>query len=351
MAKSGRKVSIISRENDYKSLDIRLIEKELVKRGIEVETLTRRLTKDISLRNLGYLGHIARQIKSIAGSKVVLIDTYCIPISMLPVSKKTTVIQMWHALGAIKKFGWQTVGKKNGTRKEIAGLMRMHRGYDEVLASSDVTAKFFCEAFDCTEDKIVKIGLPRIDYILQKNTEVEESIYKQYPVLKKKKNILYAPTFRGGKAVDTESLTGAVDFSKYNLVVKLHPIDKLRTEKIDKPGIIYDDIYDTYDMLKVADIIISDYSAFVIEASLAQKPLYLYTYDEEDYRETTGLNVNLSEEAIGKYSFSKAKDLLKEIEKDYDYEALAEFRNKYIDIDTNNCTKQLADHIEEILDS
>lgn len=349
MVKSGSKVSIISRENDYKSLDIRLIEKELKKRGIEVETLTRRLSKDISFRSLGYLGHIAKQIKSIATSRVVLIDTYCIPISMLPVSRKTTVIQMWHALGAIKKFGWQTVDKKNGSSKKVAKLMKMHKGYDEVLASSDATAKFFCEAFDCTEDKIVKIGLPRIDYILKEDVEKEKKIRNQYPRLKTHKTILYAPTFRGSKAADIKSLVEAVDFTKYNLVVKLHPIDKLKTDKIDKAGIIYDEIFDTYDILKVVDIVISDYSSFVIESSLLRKPLYLYIYDEEEYRKTTGLNVNLRKEAIGKYCFDKAEELLSETERNYDYEALAEFRDKYIDVDTNNCTKQLADHIEEIL--
>ncbi len=349
MSKLKNKVSIISRENDYKSLDIKLIEKELLDRGIEVETLTRRLTKNISFRSLGYLGHIALQIKSISTSKVVLLDTYCIPASMLPHKKGRTIIQMWHAIGAIKKFGWQTIGKENGSSEKVAKLMKMHKGYDEVLCSSEVTADYFCEAFRTTADKIVKIGLPRIDYILRKDDKTVEKIRSQYSRTKTHKTILYAPTFRGGKAVDIKGLVEAIDLDKYTLIVKLHPIDRASTDRIENPGIIYDEKYDTYDLLKATDIVISDYSSFVIESTLAEKPLYLYIYDEDEYRETTGLNVDFEKEAIGKYCFRSAEDLAQELERQYDYEALSEFRDKYIDVDTDNCTKQLADHIENLL--
>jgi CDP-ribitol ribitolphosphotransferase len=37
---------------------------------------------------------------------------------------------MWHALSAVKKFGWQTVGSEDGTRERTARIMRMHKGYD-----------------------------------------------------------------------------------------------------------------------------------------------------------------------------------------------------------------------------
>ena len=48
MSKNKRKgkVAIISRESNSKSLDIVMLEEELQKRGIEVRTLTRLLTKD-----------------------------------------------------------------------------------------------------------------------------------------------------------------------------------------------------------------------------------------------------------------------------------------------------------------
>lgn len=346
----SNKVAIISRESNNKTLDIELLEKELVSRGIEVETLTKLLTKSASIEKLGYVGHMLKQMRSIASAKVLVLDTYCIVASMLPHHKDLTTIQMWHALSAVKKFGWQTVGKKDGSSEKTAKLMKMHEGYDHVLCCSDVTAQYFCEAFKVDRDKIVKLGLPRIDYILRDDPEIVEKIRNQYMRVGNSETILYAPTFHKGSEPDVRGLAEHIDFNKYNLLVKLHPLDEARVEHVGIPGVIYEPYYNTYDLLRAADYVISDYSSFVVEASLANKPLYLYTYDIDNYSETTGLNMDFEKEAIGKYAFRNAAELMKELQNElYDYEALAEFRDKYIDIDTQNCTGQLADYIEGLL--
>lgn len=348
--KKNNKVSLISRESDSITLDFQLLKNELESRGVEVLVLTKHLRKKLSISSLTYIGEIIKQKKAIKSSRVVVLDTYCISASMFKHSEDTTVIQMWHALSAIKKFGWQTVGKKEGTSNRIAKMMKMHNGYDKVLCSSDITSNFFCEAFKTSKEKIVKIGLPRIDYILNDNKLTENKIREFYPLLNnKKRTVLYAPTFRGGKGVDVEGLAKAIDFSKYNLMVKLHPLDRLSTKQSPVNGLVFDEQFNTYDLLKMADIVISDYSSFVVEASLTSKPLYLYTYDREEYKQSTGLNVNFSDEAIGKYEFDNAEDIVSSWKDDYDFFALRCFREKYIDIDTNNCTKQLADYIEDLL--
>ena len=345
------KVTLISRESNNKTLDFRLLEEELMRRGIEVEVLTRLLEKKLSLKSAAYLGHMVRQMKAISDSSVVVLDTYCIPVSMFGHNRDTTVIQMWHALSAIKKFGWQTVGKADGSSEKVARIMRMHEGYDKVLCASDVTARSFCEAFRVSEDKIVKLGLPRIDYILKEDPAIEHRIKNQYMDLGNKEVILYAPTFHKGRPADVRGLAEALDLEKYALLVRLHPLDSTSPEDHVKiPGVVYEPYYDTYDLLRVADYVISDYSSFVVEASLTGKPLYLYTYDIDEYRNTTGLNVNFAEEAIGKYLFKDAAALAAELENEpYDYDALAEFSHKYVDIDTHNCTERLADYIETLI--
>ena len=350
MDKERKTVSLISRESDNITLDFQLLKDELESRGIEVLVLAKQLRKKLSLSTLTYIGEVIKQKKAINSSGVVVLDTYCIPASMFQHNDDTTIIQMWHALSAIKQFGWQTVGKEEGTSNRVAKLMKMHNGYDKVLCASDVTSNFFCEAFRTSKDKIVKIGLPRIDYILNDNKEVANKVRDFYPLLNnKKKTILYAPTFRGGRGVDVEGLAKAIDFSKYNLIVKLHPLDKLSTKQSTINGMVIDETFNSYDLLKVADIVISDYSSFVVEASLTSKPLYLYTYDRKQYKQSTGLNVDFSDESIGKYEFDNAEDLIESWKDDYDYFALRCFREKYIDVDTNNCTKQLADYIEDSL--
>ena len=357
MRSKRKRISIISRESDSKTLDISMLEAELLKRGNEVKVLSKLLTKDKSLKVLGYAGHVLRQEAAILASDVVVLDTYIIPASMIPHRKGTKVVQMWHALGAIKKFGWQTVGKEGGSSKKTARLMKMHNGYDYVVCASDITADHFCEAFGTDRSKIVKCGLPRIDYIKsatagERRNELLVKIQRAYPQLKNdKKTILYAPTFRKGKAVDVQKLIDALGPDKYNIVVKLHPL--YRGEAANTTGefetVIFDDVFSSNDWLPKADIIISDYSSFVIESSLADKPLYIYAYDLEDYEVNTGLNIDFTTEPISPYVFRNADELAKAIDKDeYELDALSEFRDRYIDIDTGNCTAALADFIESL---
>lgn len=354
--RTGR-VAIISRESDEKTIDVAMLEEELIKRGIQTETLTKLFTKDKTAGDVaGYLGTVAKQEAAILRADVVVLDTYNIPVSMLPRIGRTKVIQMWHALSAVKKFGWQTVGSEDGTSERTATLMRMHKGYDYVLAPSDMTADIFAEAFRTDRDKFVKIGLPRVDYILSavngdRRYKNFGAFYALYPELaaSNKKIVLYVPTFRKGSMPDVKGLADALDPDKYLLIVSLHPLYREEMELPQAEHIMYKDDMSSFDLLGLADIIISDYSSMVVEGTLADKPMYLYTYDIDSYKETTGLNMDFDAEAIGKYVFTDAEQLAAALEEPYDMDALREFRNKYIEVDTENCTGQLADFIESLL--
>lgn len=359
MKAKTKKVAIISRESNTRTLDIAMLESELLSRGVDVTVLSKLLTKDKSIKALGYIGHVLRQEAAILAADVVVLDTYCIPASMIPHRKGTKVIQMWHALGAIKKFGWQTVGKEGGSSENVARLMRMHHGYDYVVCASDVTADHFCEAFKADRSKIVKYGLPRIDYIKsvaagERHADMLIKITAKYPQLKNgKKTVLYAPTFRRGKNVDVQSLVDALGTDRYNIVVKLHPLYRGDFAAAgDGVNVIYDDDFTSFDWLAAADMIISDYSSLVIEATLADKPLFIYAYDLDEYEENTGLNIDFAGEPIAPYVFMDAAKLAVAVDAatdgGYDMQALRAFRDRYIDIATDNCTAALADFIESL---
>ena len=64
MKKTSKRVTIISRESDEKTIDVRLLEEELKRRGLEVKTLCRLLTKEKSVKALGYAGHVLKQEKA-----------------------------------------------------------------------------------------------------------------------------------------------------------------------------------------------------------------------------------------------------------------------------------------------
>lgn len=345
-----KRITIMSRQSDAASIDIEMLATALRETGeFEVKVMCRKLT---SRRALTYPVHMLSQLREIRRSDALIVDGYCIVNSLVGHPRRLKVVQMWHALSAIKQFGWQTVGKSDGSSETIARLMRMHAGYDYILSSSDITAGFFCEGFRADPEKIVKLGLPRIDYILKRVPQKAEEIRRRYPVLSEtspedRRVMLYVPTFRKGRGIDVESLRESATRHGFILAVKPHPLDRTALESAE--GMILDDEFSSYDWLSVADVVVSDYSSYVVEATLADKPLYLYTYDKNEYLEGTGLNVSFSEEAIGRYEYSDAESLVRAAaSEEYDMDALRLFRSKYIDVDTEDCTGQLVDFMRRI---
>ena len=106
------KVTFISRQKNTPSIDFILLKTELHKTdpSIKVVILCKRLEKGFKKKIL-YVFHMFKQMYHIATSKVVVLDSYCITISILKHKKKLKVVQMWHALGSFKKFGKSIIGK------------------------------------------------------------------------------------------------------------------------------------------------------------------------------------------------------------------------------------------------
>lgn len=344
------KIVMLSRQSNRLSIDFELIQKEILKRkeNVEVKILCKTLKKDIKER-ISYCFYILKCMYYIATARVCILDGYSIPISILKHKKKLEIIQIWHASGAIKKFGYQSLNKKEGRGTDIARIMNMHKNYSHVMAPSKTTARFYKEAFQIEKDRIFINGLPRLDYLVDEKLgegKIKE-FYKEYPKRENKKTILYVPTFR--KDIDctdvVKKLIDSIDFKKYNLIIKLHPLDK----SAEASEYTVSKKYNTFDLLKISDYIITDYSAVAFEASILNKPLYFYLYDVNDYKRTRGLNVNLFKE-MNNATSTNIKEIIKAIENDeYDYEELERFRNKYIVKDYNN-TKRLVDFIFKYLD-
>ena len=348
--RTKNKVVYISRQSNTEPMDFRLIKEEIEKKHPEVENviIAKKIEEGI-VNKIKYCINALQQMYHISTSKVVILDTYCITACVLKHKKGTKIIQIWHALGAIKKFGYQTIGKESGSSEKTAKIMCMHQNYDYVLAPSDATGKHYQKAFNIDKEKIKYLGMPRIDYILKEDEEIKEKIYDIYPILKEKTNILYVPTFRKGEKVEIDDFVEKIDTRKYNLIIKLHPLDLKDYNYIKKDGVIYENKIKTYDLLKIADKVITDYSSLAIEASIINKPIYFYTYDIEKYQNDPGLNLNFKKEKIGKYQTTKVEDLLKLIDEQYDYKALEQFSEKYVNINLDNCTNQLVEFIMRLI--
>ncbi|MBO5432566.1 MAG: CDP-glycerol glycerophosphotransferase family protein [Clostridia bacterium] len=339
LRKTKNKIVWLSRQSDEKSEDIKRLSdmiKKLSPETIQVFRLKR--LKDESGLSLSYVFSIFVDMWELSDASIAVADTYSIPLSCLNHKNTLKKIQIWHALGAVKKFSLQSVGKAQGRNEAVSRAMCMHKNYDVVIAPSEATAKFYCEAFGCTEDKIRMASLPRVDEILNGDCRKAEFINNN-PDFENKKIILYVPTFRTNDDVYAERLHDAFsETDGIKIVVKAHPLSKLS----QNPKYQINGDFSTYDLMKIADGIITDYSACAFEGSLLNKPMWFYVPDYEIYKAEQGLNVDVLSE-LPSVSFTDEKMLIKDILSDnYDLSLIEHFSDKYVKNKNADNTEMLA---------
>ena len=346
----NNKITFLSRQSDKVNIDFELLEEQFKKEcdNIEIQVLCKKIPKGL-IKKIAYCFYMIKCLYHISTSKICIIDGYSIPISALKHKKNLIIIQIWHAMGAIKKFGKQVLDKGEGSKSSIAKIMKMHENYTYITCTSEKTKKFYAEGFGTEKGKILKLGMPRIDYLLGKDEKIDKKVTEllnEYPKLKEKKTILYVPTFRKGKSVHISDVINAVPNEKYNLIVRLHPLDK---NEISNEYII-DSKYETFELLKIADYVITDYSAVAFEASVLDKPVFFYLYDIDEYNINRGLNINLLEE-MPMCTFSDIKKIIEVIENDkYDYQELKKFKNEYVETSDMCNTERIVSYIKNLME-
>lgn len=348
-----KQVVFMSRQANKPSRDFELLGKKLEKK-YKVTYLCKTLEgkeKAKPKHAISYGLHMLKQMYYLATSKVVILDTYIPTVSILKHKKKTTIIQMWHSNGTMKKFGYTAIEKEEGNDKTIAKTMKMHQNYNIVLCSGEAYVDHLAKGFN-VDPSIIKIySLPRIDLLTNKKYEKEtkKKIINKYPVLANgKENVVYAPTFRKDEsefAKYVNDLIKEIDTEKYNLIIKLHPLSKIKV-KSNKDNILIDKDFSTFDMLFITDKLISDYSCVIYEAGIRNILLYFYAYDLDNYETVRGLALDYNE--LPGYTCANAKDLAQSLQKKYNKKYLKKFIKKYME-NTKNCTKRIANLVDEIM--
>ena len=300
-----KKIVFLSRQGDSPSVDFTMLEKKIKELHPDYETIM--LCKKLNIKDhesaIDYGLHMLVQMYHLATSDVAILDSYCIAVSVLHHKKSLLVIQMWHSIGTMKKFGYSILDKPEGSPSKLAKLMKMHANYDYILAAGDGYKEHLAEGFNYPLDKIVTLPLPRMELLKDEDhrNDTLQKIFKIYPELSAKENILYVPTFR--KVNDElfmsalRSICQAADYDKYNLIIKVHPNTNLTNFN---PGrAILDTEFSSEDMLFISDIVISDYSCIIYEAALMNIPLYFYTYDYEKYMKAREVYMDYKAEIPG----------------------------------------------------
>lgn len=270
-----------------------------------------------------------RQVWHVATSRICFVDGY-IPAVCVPPSKRARCIQLWHALGAIKRFGYQALDTADGRSSRMASALSMHRGYDAVVAGLPGAVSVFSEAFDCPLERIVSIGLPRIDYLVASEfASVREDrahrLAERFGLdgLQGENSlvVLYAPTLRRGAQSYTDWFARAVDALStalpldggVSLVVSGHPLQSASKPTCEGPVFLQGS--SAIDALSISDYVVTDYSAIAFEAAVLGKKVLFYVPDIGEYRVSPGLNIDPVERFPG-LSFEDADALAAAIARD-----------------------------------
>lgn len=235
-----------------------------------------------------------RSIFHIATSTTIFVDNYFGFLATSPLKKNVNCIQLWHAAGAIKKFGLKDPAIKKRSKRANKRFNRVYDRFDLIIVGSDNMATIFQESFGVSEQKILKTGIPRTDFFFQKNEiiNVVNWLEKKYSLVQGKKVILYAPTFRENEYDIPLNFTEMYNQLKddFVLLLRLHPsIEKKMLNQF--PSFVCDvsDYPLVNHLLCITDILITDYSSVSFEFSLLQRPMIFFAYDLDEYCGVRGI--------------------------------------------------------------
>ncbi|MFC6202536.1 CDP-glycerol glycerophosphotransferase family protein [Lactiplantibacillus nangangensis] len=217
------------------------------------------------------------------------------------------VIQLWHANGAVKAFGW---GDPQTRQRSQADQHRFQQVYDQLtdyVVGSAKMGQVFADSYHVPASRMHVLGYPRSDRYRRSTwvTTTRTAIYQQHPELRDKDVILYAPTYRAGVTFSLPQ-----DFADLQLgpnqvlVVKLHPHLAAQAQQLYEryPNLItLVSEFSTDELLTVTSTLISDYSSVIFDYALlpnCQKMVF-YVFDWQNFQQAVGLQADFKQWAPG----------------------------------------------------
>lgn len=257
-----------------------------------------------------YIYHSLKGILFALIGKVYLFDNYSKDINFW-LSGGAVKINLWHGI-PLKKIQHDNVFDKfrhpeNGWErfKNFPRNISDEKPHHYVLTTSVNLRKIFASAFR-TKNVLVasyprnevlvservknlysveeKRDRKKINDFLRKDRNVSEEVTKR-------KMVFYMPTFRQSETLffkhfDKKDFQGFLKENNILFCIKLHPKSKLNREfqNIQSKNImVIDKDADPYVFLKLADVLITDYSSIYFDYLLLDRPIIFFDYDLKEY--------------------------------------------------------------------
>lgn len=232
---------------------------------------------------LGFLWASLRALRLLASSELFIVDDYCFPLYAIHKHPENQVVQLWHAIGALKKFG---LSLPNANQS----VLKPHTNYDWVFINTPADKFAYVDAFDVDPAHVVATGEPMLDQLV-----------KQKPVRHGgAKRLLYSPTHRAGAHGEAQVLryvSALITASQrlkgdWEIYISLHPYLKLPALDLPENVHVFQDAAEVKRLMPSIDLFITDYSSLSLNFSYFKRPILLYTPDYQEYLQTCGFYVD-----------------------------------------------------------
>ena len=259
--------------------------------------------------------------------------------------KKQVYLNTWHGI-ALKYIGNDCPGRKDYNFDTV----------DYIIVSGDYDEQVFKSAFNAKKTSYLRCGMPRNEELWYVTPERKAELREKLSIPEDKKVILYAPTWRdsedGGRSYTIKPPIHFDEWQKalgdeYVVLFRAHH----QTTKV--LGMVYDSFVrdvsnypSVNELMIVADLLITDYSAIAFDFSILCKPILCYTYDYEEYLVKRGTYFSMNERYPNPICIEE-RELLERI-KNLDDKVEAEnsrcFRDRFISYGigaTETCVRKL----------
>ncbi|MDR0945289.1 MAG: CDP-glycerol glycerophosphotransferase family protein [Bifidobacteriaceae bacterium] len=383
-----RRVVFLSRESDKPSRDFKDIKKALgqLDPSIEVRCVTKQWVAGGGLLGqIRFFPCMLQQVWAQARARVIVTDTFVPAISCGHRTNEQHVVQIWHALGAFKRFGRSTINLREGTSSAVATAQRMHEGYDTVLISAEPCRTHYAEAFGTDPRKLRVAPLPRVDHLIDTAVRVEkrkeilqscreskerdgsrqdadtrDKILKRWCESEGAKEkgtqiALWAPSMRKGApgrqkqwitSKDVTALREALKRHGWTLLRSDHPVTQAQGAAPASDPLSG---FTTAELMSVADAFVTDYSSAVFEAALMGLPCYFLTPKIDEFQKDCGSYLDPYQDLPGPVS-KKPEETAKQIaDGAATSQAAHDFAQQWVTIPPGTSPTRCADGIAHFL--
>ena len=202
--------------------------------------------------------------------------------------KECRFLNTWHG-GPVKYGGNDTVGRQDYDFSAV----------DVFCYASEFEKPIQIRSLGTRAEAMIPCGSPRNDELYRTTQEEVLRIKKKLGLPLDKKLILYAPTWRdssdGGSSY---TMAPPINIRYWEQMLGKDYILLMRTHQYTNKllGVEFNNFcwdFCSYpvvnDLIKVSDLMISDYSAIIQDFSILEKPILCFAYDFEEFRDSRGL--------------------------------------------------------------